>query len=421
MPSIEDLFSSIEDSEEDMVNSLIDLLRIPAIGPENGGDGELERSRYLRDLAERCGFTDIETYDALDERVRLRQRPNLVAMKTSRSQQGTVWIVTHMDTVPPGDLDAWTYQPFSPVREGGRVYGLGAEDNGQAMIASLFAARTINELQLEGERNWGLVMVSDEELGSEKGIRFLLEEGVFSKGDIIFVPDFGTPDGSVVEVAEKSLLWIKVTVRGKQAHASRPSDGVNAMRIGSQFMVFLTDHLKEKYGLTDEQYIPPTSTFEPTKRLQTVGNVNTIPMEDVFYIDMRILPDYDPEEVMETVRGVASLFEDRTSAQIGLEVEQMTKAGPPSNTDGRGISALLNAIEEVRGVEPQTRGIGGNTCANIFREAGFDAYAWQTTDETAHSVDEYTKVENLLSDSKVFAYLLASLCYGREFSGLNQD
>jgi succinyl-diaminopimelate desuccinylase len=417
MPSVEQLLSSIDGYKEEMIGALGELLRIPAIGPENGGDGEFERARYLKELAERCGFEEVEMFDALDERVRLRLRPNIVARKRGSSEQ-TVWIVTHMDTVPPGDIDAWTYPPFSPRVVDGKLYGLGAEDNGQAIIASLYAAKALNELSLSGEKTMGLAMVADEERGSEKGIKFLIREGVFRSGDTIYVPDHGVPDGSVIVVAEKSIMWLKVIIEGKQTHASTPEKGINAMKVGSKFMTFLLEHLTEKYGKMDNIFIPPNSTFEPTKRHQTVGNINTVPGEDVFYIDIRLLPEYEPEEVMKTIKKVAKLFEDRTGADIELSTEQMTKSGPPSSTDSEGMKALSQAIKTVRGIDPVARGIGGGTCANLFRLAGFEAYAWQTVDENAHAVNEYSKVENLVSDAKVFAVLMGSLCYSSDINGI---
>ncbi len=126
MPSLDEVISTVESYRNDMVDALTELLRIPAIGPENGGEGEFERARFVRELAERCGFEDIEMYDALDERVRLRLRPNVVVKKKGISDQ-TVWIVSHMDTVTPGNLDAWTYPPFSPKVMENKLFGLGAE------------------------------------------------------------------------------------------------------------------------------------------------------------------------------------------------------------------------------------------------------------------------------------------------------
>jgi len=414
MPSIDGLIASIDSYREEMIEALKELLRIPAIGPENGGDGEFERARYVRELAERCGLEDIEMLDALDERVRLRLRPNIVARRRGRSDR-TVWIVTHMDTVPPGDLDAWSHPPFSPKEEDGKIFGLGAEDNGQALIASMFAVKALNEVRIDPEMTFGLAVVADEETGSDKGINFLIQEGVFSKDDIIYVPDFGVSDGSVIEVAEKSILWLKVTVEGKQTHASTPSKGINAMKVGSEFIVFVLDYLRDKYGKMDHMFIPPRCTFEPTKRLQTVGNINTVPGDDVFYFDCRIIPDYDPDDVLDSMKKVASLFEDRTGARISITVEQETRSGPPSDNESEAVKRLSDAVKKVKNIEPQPRGIGGGTCANLFRLEGYPAYSWQTVEEMAHSVDEFCRIDNLVDDAKVFATVLALTCFPNDF------
>jgi len=410
MPSLDEVILTVDRYRNDMVDALTELLRIPAIGPENGGEGEFERARFVRELAEKCGFDDVEMYDALDERVRLRLRPNVVAKKKGLSDQA-VWLVSHMDTVTPGNLDSWTYPPFSPKVVDGKLYGLGAEDNGQALIASMFAAKALNELGLVPERGMGLAIVSDEETGNTKGIKFLIEENVFHKKDFIYVPDFGVPDGSVIEVAEKHILWIKVKVQGRQTHASTPGKGINAMKLGSQMIDFLVEQLNGRFGAVETDFLPPSSTFEPTKRLQTVGNVNTVPGEDTFWLDTRILPQYNPDDVLETARGVARIFEERSGAKISVDVEQVNRSGPPSSTESIALMTLASAVKKIKGVDAQPRGIGGGTCANLFRLAGYDAYVWETVDEMAHTVNEYCKVDNLVGDAKVYALVMGSLCF----------
>lgn len=413
MPSIDDKLALLDNYQEEMIEALSEIIRVPAIGPENGGDGEFQRSRVIKDMLENCGFDEIEIFESLDERVTLKSRPNIMARKKGRSAQ-TVWIVSHMDTVPPGDLKAWTYPPFSPRLLDGKLFGLGTEDNGQSLIASVFAAKVILDSATSFERGFGLVIVADEEMGSDKGIKFMIQQGVFKPDDIVYVPDFGMPDGSVIEVAEKTIMWLKVRVTGKQTHASTPNKGLNASKVAAELIAFLADYMERKYGKTNALFDPPTSTYEPTKHLLNVGNVNTIPGEDVFFLDFRILPDYDPDEVMKTMRWIGELFEDKTGAKITMETVQMTRSGKPSSTESEGFKELFKAIKKVRGVEPKAGGIGGGTCANIFRLSGFDAYVWQTVDEMGHTPNEYCTVENLMKDAKVFTALLGALCLPKD-------
>jgi succinyl-diaminopimelate desuccinylase len=415
MPSLQDLLASIEAKRNEMVEVLSEIIRIPAIGPESGGEGEFERAQFIKDMLANCGFDEVDMFDALDERVKLRLRPNIVAKKKGRSER-TVWFVSHMDTVPPGDLAAWTYPPFSPRLIEGKLYGLGSEDNGQSLVASVSAVKAVNDLKLTPDLSIGLALVADEEVGSDKGIKFLLEQGVFGKDDIVYVPDYGNATGTFIEVSEKHIMWLKVKVLGRQTHASTPNKGINAMKVGSELITFIVDYMESKYGVVNPLFDPPTSTYEPTKRLQTVGNVNTVPGEDIFFLDFRILPQYSPDDAMETLRWIGDLFEDKTGVKISFETVQLTRSGKPSSQESEAYKALSSAVMMVKKVEPKAGGIGGGTCANFFRLAGMDAYCWESCDDMCHTANEYCVVDNLVSDAKVFAVILANLCHKSDFN-----
>jgi succinyl-diaminopimelate desuccinylase len=407
---MDELLRSVENYRDDMIEQMTAMLRIPAMGPENGGQGELERSRFIHDLLHHIGFVDVETYNAPDPRVAPGVRPSVIARKKGRSER-TVWIVSHMDTVSPGDEKAWNYPPFNGTVVDGKLYGRGSEDNGQAVISSLFAARTLLDTAIEPEHSVGIAVVADEEAGSDFGIKYLIRQGLFGKDDLFYVPDAGESDGSVIEVAEKSIIWLRVVVKGKQVHASTPKKGLNALRVGSELLLFLAEQLAGHFPAEDKLFYPSGSTFEPTKRMANVENINTVPGEDITYFDIRLLPRYDPDECIKVARDVAAVFERRTGASIEVEAIRVDPAGKASRADGEGARALSMAVRRVLGVQPSMMGIGGQTCANWFRQEGLDAYVWETLDEMAHQANEYTKIDNLVNDAKVFSALLAHLCY----------
>jgi succinyl-diaminopimelate desuccinylase len=314
-----------------------------------------------------------------------------------------------MDIVPPGDLALWKVtKPFEPVLKDNRVYGRGAEDNGQSLIASLFAIRAIKRLGLRPKRTVALAVVSDEEQGNTFGIQHLISKGLFKKDDLIVVPDAGSDDGSLIEVAEKSILWFKLHTVGKQSHASLPTKGLNAHRVGMQLSLALDKMLHEKYALKDEKFDVPESTFEITKKESNVEAVNIIPGEDTVYFDCRILPIYDVDEVLSEIMKVIARFEKDTGAKISLEVLQK-QVSPESNAaDSEIVIHLKAALKEARGLDARVGGLGGGTCAAYFRRAGLPAVVWSTVDEVAHQSDEYSKVENMVNDAKIFALLALS-------------
>ncbi len=389
----------MDELKDEMVKTLCDLIRIKAIGPDNGGEGELDRAEYIQEKMESWGFK-VERYDAKDERAKGGIRPNLV-VKLGDSKE-RIWIVTHMDVVPEGDISLWETPPFEPVVKNGRVYGRGSEDNTQPLVSSMFAAKVLMEKELK--RSICLAFVSDEETGSRYGIQHLINKGIFRKGDLFVVPDAGTPSGDSIEVAEKSILWLKFTVSGKQAHASMTHLAVNANREAMKLMLTLDKKLHSEFNARDELFLPPESTFEPTKREKNVDNINTIPGRDISYFDCRVLPSYPLDRVLSVVKKVVEEFNSESKAKATFEIVQREES-PPTPADSLVVKLLENAIELVSGIKAKPVGFGGNTCASFFRKAGYDAAVWSTVDGTAHQPNEYAVIDNMVKDAKVFSLL----------------
>jgi succinyl-diaminopimelate desuccinylase len=400
------IFSQVEQLRPEMVDALTQLTRIPAIAPENGGDGELRKAEKLAKILVTVGFDKIERYDAEDSRVSSGKRPNIIAYCNGEAEAKRLWIVTHLDVVPAGEESLWTVtKPFEPLVEGNRVYGRGSEDNGQSLVASVFAVKALKRLGMKPKRTVALAFVADEEQGSVLGIQHLIGKGLFGEADFVVVPDGGNEDGSFIEVAEKSILWFRVRTVGKQAHGSLPNKGLNAHRVGMQVGLALDERLHEKYSLSDAYFDVPVSTFEPTKKDRNVDAVNIIPGEDVAYFDCRILPSYDVEEVVAEINRVLEEFERKTGATIRLEVLQKQPAPKPTDVNAEIVTLLKKALKEARNLDAHVGGIGGGSCAAFFRKAGIPAVVWSTVDDVAHQPNEYAEFDNLVADAKVFALL----------------
>jgi succinyl-diaminopimelate desuccinylase len=205
-------------------------------------------------------------------------------------------------------------------------------------------------------------------------------------------------------VAEKTLLWLKFKTLGKQAHGSTPERGINSFKAASFFIAALND-LYKVYPGRDRLFDPPISTFEPTKKEANVPNVNTIPGEDVFYMDMRILPKVKVADVEKTIRALAAKIEKRFKVKIHTEVQQKAPAAPPTPVQAPVVLALKKAVKAVYRKDAKAMGIGGGTVAAIFRRAGFAAACWSKLDETAHQPNEYCIIDNMVGDAKVFGHL----------------
>jgi succinyl-diaminopimelate desuccinylase len=406
---LKQLFTQIDGYREDVINFETNLTKIPALGPESGGDGEREKAALVKEWVSRhLQPDDLQEYRAPDTRVSYGYRPNLVARFNGHSDKRTVWIMTHLDVVPPGDLSKWTGDPWTVRVVGNKLIGRGVEDNQQGLTSSVFAVKAYRDLKITPHNPVGLVFVSDEETGSQYGIQYLIKKHrrLFSRNDLILIPDAGDTKGTMIEVAEKSILWLRFHTRGKQTHGSVPEQGLNAHKAASYLAVRL-DTLYKKFKKRNPMFSPPISTFEPTKREANVPNVNTIPGEDVMYFDCRVLPDYKISEVVKAVKALAKETEKKFKVKINISYAQHDQAAPPTSPQAPVVQAITRAMKELRKKRPKPMGIGGGTVAAYFRRAGFPAAVWATMAETAHSPDEYCLIENILDDAKIFAHIFS--------------
>jgi succinyl-diaminopimelate desuccinylase len=404
-----ELFKRIENRVESYRNAMVDmqirLCALPAIAPSSGGQGEGKKAELLFKHLSENGFTDVQMIKAPDLDAPDGFRPNILARYKGKSQAKTIWVMTHMDIVPPGEVSLWRGNPYNAWIEKGRIHGRGVEDNQQEMVASLYAVKAFQAEGVLPAYDIGIALVADEETGSRKGIDFVLKQSdAFRKNDLIIVPDAGNEHGTLIEVAEKSILWLKVKTMGKQAHGSTPEKGVNSFKAAS-FLITELDKLYKTFNADDPLFDPPISTFEPTKKEANVPNINTIPGEDIFYMDSRILPCYRVPEVQKKMREIADAIEKAHGVKITFEEEQNAPAAPPTPAKAAVVQALKHAIKDVYKKEAKPAGIGGGTVAALFRREGFEAACWSKLDETAHQPNEYCIIDNMVGDAKVYAHV----------------
>ncbi len=86
---------------------------------------------------------------------------------------------------------------------------------------------------------------------------------------------------------------------------------------------------------------------------------------------------------------------------------QYEEAPAPTAADAPVVTELLAAVKKVfPKVAPKVGGVGGGTCGAYFRRAGIPAVVWGQESDCAHMPNEYTKIEHLLNEAKVFALMM---------------
>ena len=411
----EKLLSWIDNSVSLAVELETELTKRPAISPDSGGEGELDKCLFLESWLKAHGITHLERFDAPDDRAKGGVRPNLIATINGDDDGGEekerLWIMSHIDVVPPGEKKLWQSDPWTVVRAddgplGPRLIGRGVEDNQQGIVSSVLAVLAFTAQGLKPARTIKLLFAADEETGSVFGIEWLVKNhgSLFRKNDMVLVPDGGDINGELIEIAEKNIMWMRFTTHGKQSHGSRPDLGANAFLAASDLAVRLHNGLSGIFSDCDPLFSPDYSTFQPTKKEANVPNINTIPGEDVFYMDMRVLPRYSRNAVIAEIYLIKVKIEKEYHVTVEYSFNQLTESMPTA-ADAPIVKLLEKAIPEVYDVTPKPIGIGGGTVSAYLRNIGIDCAVWTKTQVSMHQPNEYALLDNILGDAKVMALL----------------
>jgi succinyl-diaminopimelate desuccinylase len=398
------IINAIEEFREEITDDIIELSSIHPLSPDVGGDGEWEKGEWIKEKLKELGADDIIELNAPDLEVSSGYRPNIIGTFKGKSKKRKVWLLTHLDVEPVGDLSLWDGDPFDPYISEGKVFGRGTEDNNQDITAAFYAIKALKELDIDFPYDINLVFLSDEESGSKKGMRYILNNypNLFSTEDYYIVPDGGTQDGLKIEIAEKGVIWFKFHIKGKATHASTPHLGKNTLKVCAKLVLALRE-LETKFPFRDSIFDPPYSTFEPTLKEKNIPNVNMIPGNDVFYMDVRVLPEYSNKEIEEEVKRISKKVEKEEGVKIFVSkiLEIRTERKTPENS--KIVENMKEAIKTVLKKEPKVTGIGVATLASFLRNIGLKVAVWRKINKTAHKPNEYCVINNAITDAQVFA------------------
>ena len=231
--------------------------------------------------------------DVMEEHLRLWGLPNgregnnlWVGCPDWDDNRKTVMLNAHIDTVKP--VATWTRDPFEPALEGDVLYGLGSNDCGGGLVATLQAYRIL----LRHPRNYNLLWVcsAEEEVSGKDGFSRVLP--LLPPVDVAIV---GEPTGMQPATAEKGLMVIDGYAHGKSGHAAR-NEGVNAIYEALDDLVWLRDYRFRK----ESPLLGPTKMTVTVVESGTQHNV--VPDLLHFVIDVRTNEYYQNEFVFEFLR-----------------------------------------------------------------------------------------------------------------------
>lgn len=291
----------------------------------------------------------------------------------------------HADTVDAGSRAAWRTDPFRATLVDGRVYGLGACNCKSSMAVHLWLAR---EIARRGGPKRGEVVfsfVGDEENLGADGLAYLREVKAIAPDTLIVAAQ--TRNRLVLE--ERGVMWVRVTTRGKAAHAGAPHSGDSAI-LRMQEVIAALHRLPERNSATGQK-----STLS-VGRIRGGENINVVPDQCMIELDRRILPEEDFDAAFMEIKEIC----EKAGAS---SVELLTGTpGFRAPENGAGASAFLEAIRSVTGKAPQPLNVVGASDARYFARDGIEILVFGPGD----GADSHIPNEHIALDEMVDAQLI---------------
>ena len=255
----------IKQYTNDAVELLMELIKTPSVSRE-----EMQAADILCDFIGKWGMP----FQRIGNNVLIQEDLN--------PEKPTLLLNAHIDTVKP--VATWTRDPFTPVVEGDRLYGLGANDCGGGLVSLLQVYRILRDKTSQnGTYNVVYLASCEEEVSGTNGFSMALPH--LPKIDVAIV---GEPTGMQPAIAEKGLMVIDGVARGKSGHAAR-NEGVNAIYEALDDLVWLRDyHFRKESPLLGATKMTVTVINSGTQH-------NVVPDECHFVIDVRTNEYYQNE------------------------------------------------------------------------------------------------------------------------------
>jgi acetylornithine deacetylase len=237
MKEIESMISNYIDQNKDELLSMIQqAIRIQSTTGYEQPMQSFMKERYKEIGLEVTSFEPdykklIKHEAFCDSGIPFAGRGNVIGVYKGKGTGLSLTLHGHVDVVPPTPLEKWTKDPWGAEIEGNRLYGRGSADMKAGLLVNWFALKTLLDLGIYPEGTVQLHSVIEEEAGGGGGALACMEEGYLTDGFITT-----EPHNLNITVAHAGILYFRVRVLGKTAHAGLAHLGVNA--ISKMFKIY---------------------------------------------------------------------------------------------------------------------------------------------------------------------------------------
>ena len=375
--------------DDDVTALLAELVAIDSVNPTlvPGGAGEAEIASFIAGWARDAGLE-------VQELEETPGRPTVLVRARGTGGGRTLLLCGHTDTV---NVEGMT-DPHAPRIDGDRLHGRGAYDMKAGVAAALVAARDTASEGLAGDVV--VAAVADEEhasLGVQEALRVV-------RADAAIVTE---PTELQVAVAHKGFVWSEVHVKGRSAHGSRPSLGIDAIvRMGPVLTELRA--LDEGLGARDHPLLGRGSVH--ASLIDGGVELSSYPGHCVLGLERRTLPGDTGRDVE---RELAALLDRCRAGDPSLAVEQRTLlVREPFEVDQHAeiVGLVRAAAGDVTNEPPRVSGASYWADAAFIAAAGIPTVMFGPGGDGAHAVEEWVSLSDTEAVARTLTAVARRLC-----------
>jgi acetylornithine deacetylase/succinyl-diaminopimelate desuccinylase-like protein len=385
---MKDIFRYIEEHEQQAIDQLIRLVRLPSVSAQ--GQAIRETAHLVESMLKELGFRAETVPKSSGNAVVLGELPGAAAK--------TLLFYNHYDVQPAEPLELWLSPPFEATIRDGKLYGRGVSDNKGNIVARLAAIRAFQAVRGQVPVNIRFCIEGDEEIGSPAIEPFVEKHADRLAADACIWEGSGVNRQGQLQITlgVKGILYVELAAKGasRDAHSSYATvvpnpawrlvwalaslkdadenilvDGfydsvrptTTQERAAVEAMPAEEEHTAESLSLTGfvkgvrgldyrlRHIFEPTCNIDGLSAGYEGGGVKTvIPCQATAKLDFRLVPDQTPDEILTKLRR-------HLDAQGFADIEvRSLSAERPARTpiDHPFVDVVREAARQAYGIEP---------------------------------------------------------------------
>jgi succinyl-diaminopimelate desuccinylase len=312
-----------------------------------------------------------------------------------------VCLAGHVDVVPPGPVEQWTSDPFTPSERAGFLFGRGAADMKGSVAAMVTAAERAARVT-DGRGSVAVLLTSDEEGDAVDGTALAVST-LRARGEAIDACIVGEPTsterfGDTIKNGRRGSLNGKLRVIGQQCHIAYPERGRNPIHDAASALAALVWTQWDR----GNEYFQPTS-FQISNTHAGTGVSNIIPGTLDVWFNFRFSPESTASSLQSRVREILDAH------RMTYELEWMLIGEPFITPRGPLVDAVTTSVQSISGVRPELSTTGGTSDGRFLATLAREVVEFGPLNDSIHKIDEHVRIADLDPLSRIYERTILAL------------